>query len=132
MILVVLQCAWYHDGKSRPYKTWIKALWKSHTGRRLKEMLPEDVPFVICNASPQIGQDAGASFKADPAHVADMINRVKPTIVLGCGAIAHSALSKLDVEYIKAPHPAWRRLTKERTKKIRHVLEMVTKGDCDG
>lgn len=66
MILYVLQNAWSRRAKPGQKEwpgaeaSWERALWHSHTGKRLREMIPDDADFKVCNASPLVGEHAAA------------------------------------------------------------------------
>jgi len=121
-LLVVLQCAWYRDGQPRKRKRWLKDLWNSQTGRRLAEMIPDDMEVCVINASPQTGNHANATFPADPAHIKRWYYRIKPDVILACGTVAHAGLVDAKLEHIYAPHPTWRQLSKKQTAEIREKL----------
>ena len=122
-ILVFLQNAYYRRGRALPRKVWEYALWKSHTGRRLREMLPSNCEVYIENASPKWGVESGACFPADTEHIQVIVKEQKPKIILACGTVAQAGLSELDIEFIPVPHPAWRLLSKEKIMEIRELLE---------
>lgn len=121
-LLVVLQNPW---GKPRPNRVWLRALWASHTGKRLCEMLPPDRDIEIVNANPAWGTHASARFPPDLSHLRQTIQRHGPRVILGCGRIAQQGLDTLGIDHYKAPHPAWRALTHERTAQIRTDLEAM-------
>jgi len=124
-LLIVLQNAWRENGKEYTYEQWLPKLWASHTGKRLREMLPDmrGRTYMVTNASPKVGMTAGAAFPPDIAHLRTMIERFKPRVILGCGLVAQHGLGLLDVTHVQAPHPAWRRLTKEIAAGVRVLLE---------
>jgi len=123
VLLVFLQCAWRPGGafKSRDY--WLTALWKSHTGKRLKEMLPDNIPVWVDNATPEVGDNPDAVFPPDPVHMAKVIDTVQPRVILACGEVAQKGLDLLEVPYIPSPHPAYRALPKTRTAEIKSRVE---------
>ena len=126
MILIFLQNA-YASKDIKPWKLkqrkiWEPRLWKSHTGKRLKEMLPDGAVFYVANANPIIGTRASDCFDADIIHMQLEICNVKPDVILACGKIAQEGLNRLGQKYIAAPHPAWRLLSKAMTAEIRSKL----------
>lgn len=125
--LVILQCAWYHNGNARKRQTWEKGLWRSHTGRRLKKMLPDsdDLVVTVINSTGEIGTRPQAVLPADLTHISNWLREVMPDLVITCGKIAHGALSKIGVAHIAVPHPAWRRLSNEQVENIRADLEHI-------
>jgi len=126
MILIFLQNAYRKNGnKYRSREHWLKRMWNSHTGRRLKEMLPSESQIYVANASPKIGKDANTIFYPDLEYMKRIINKVNPSIIVGCGKIAQKGLNELGVEYISAPHPAWRALSKKETKRICEEIRSI-------
>ena len=126
ILLVVLQNAYAKTAKRerqlKKYDLYLKALWASHTGRRLLEMLPDGWDVHIINASPKIGRKPSSVFRPDVMHVKRMFEQTQPDVVLGCGRTAHSALNSLGISYIAAPHPAWRLLSKGITANIKRAI----------
>jgi len=124
VLLVVLQNAYRKSGA--PYRNrrqWLKCLWLSHTGKRLRRMLPADIEPYVINANPQIGKHAGAVFPPDLEHLRQTIERVNPSVILACGRMAQTGLDALGVTYVAAPHPAWRQLTELEITVIREKLD---------
>jgi len=124
MILFILQNA-YHSDKYhfRNSEEWSEDLIRSHTGRRLKEMFPVGINVVVVNASPLIGESAKSCFNADLSYIQEKIDRYRPAIICACGRIAQNGCRKLNLDFVSAPHPAWRALTKVQTKQIRNILK---------
>lgn len=130
-VLIVLQCAYGVTERQRQRladnKTWLEELWASHTGKRLRAMLPEAGYEVrIVNASPQIGSEAGACFPPDLAHLRAVIEEEAPDLILACGEVARRGLDALGVCYVAAPHPAWRALSCEEADRIRGQLATLS------
>jgi len=110
-ILVVLQNAWFTDGQPKSHEEWLQGLWGSVTGQRLKSMLPDQADDVeVINASPRVGSAPTDSFPPDLEHIRAALTKYRPRVILGCGKLACNALRELRVEFITAPHPAWRQL----------------------
>jgi hypothetical protein len=128
MILFILQNAY----RSEKYKfknnaEWFKDLARSHTGRRLMEMIPDGAEAYVINSTPLIGDDAKSCFKSDTGYMKLMIEQYNPMVICACGKIAQEGCEKLGVTHIKAPHPAWRRLSKEITSDIRRQIYEQTR-----
>ena len=123
MILFILQNA-YKSAK-HPFtnnQEWSRELLCSHTGRRLKEMIPDNSTYAVINASPLIGDNPDSIYIADTTHILNMIASIKPDVICACGKIAQEGCRKLNLTFIPAPHPAWRCLSKIITTKIRNRL----------
>jgi hypothetical protein len=137
-LLVVLQCAYGTTARRRRQlqkrRLWLAGLWNSHTGRRLRQMLPEisGVEITVINASPQIGRESRAAFPPDGEYIQRQIARYNPDYILGCGHVAQRGLAELGIEYIPVPHPAWRGLTQAQTDAIRARLERLATEADDG
>ena len=129
-VLFVLQNAWRQEapvGGRREWKPrhWAKALWASHTGRRLREFIPEGIELVVINASPEVGNRSTAVFLADAMRMHVQMQGLHPDLVVLCGKVAQELLIVVkDYErpYVLAPHPAWRALSKARTAEIREEI----------
>ncbi len=124
MLLVILQNAWRKSGEEFTREQWLDALWASHTGKRLKEMLP-DCKYVVINASKSVGANSSSYYPAEPAHIKECIEKYKPTHILACGKVATSGCEMLSLPHISVPHPAYRALSKEITSTIRARLSAI-------
>jgi hypothetical protein len=147
-VLVFLQNAWKHDAAEGQTKwlpdnsdeasnrAWQFALWRSQTGKRLKEMLPEGCDAYVTNVSPLIAPAASVHYPMDRKHVVSEVLRHRSDVVLLLGTEAKTAAAMLatqkdnDGEWLLAharvvtgPHPAWRVLSKERTAEVRREIE---------
>lgn len=130
---MVLQCPWKKGNLKNGWnpRVWRKELHSSQTGRRLGEALPQDTFKIrVCNANPRLGDHSGASFPADLSHLHRTIRRVKPDLILACGSISQSALKELRpaVSVVAMPHPTYRGLSKEKTRRVRAQLKKLANG----
>ena len=124
MILFILQNAYTsekHQFKNE--KEWSRELQRSHSGKRLSEMIPENVEYRVINASPEIGDNANSIYKADTTHIKRLVKKFSPKVIVACGTIAQAGCELLGLSYISAPHPAWRQLSKEITSEIKRQIE---------
>jgi len=125
-ILVILQCAYGTTERRRQQlqqkELWLQGLWNSHTGRRLKRMLPETDNIEIINSTPEIGNESSACFLPDLDYIQTQIASYSPDKILACGKVAQAALAQLSISYIAAPHPAWRQLSNAQVDSIRITL----------
>ena len=92
-----------------------RAIWKSATGRNLKEMLPlaemGEENVMLGEASPYIGNVASSKFPMDPDFVCQQIREYKPDVVLLLGAEARKArpfVEAAGVEVVEGDHPVAR------------------------
>jgi len=123
MILYILQNAYKSD--KHPFtnnEEWSRELLRSHTGRRLKDMIPDGVQYKVINASEEIGDNPNSVFKGNVEHVSLWIKQLKPDVICACGKIAQQTCGDLGVMFISAPHPAWRRLSKKITNEIKEEI----------
>lgn len=124
MILFILQNAYRSEKHQFSNKEeWSRELKRSHSGKRLSEMIPENTKYVVINASPRIGDNADSLYGANLEHIKKHIDEIKPGVIVACGNIAQKGCEALGIRYIKAPHPAWRALSKKKTEEIRCMLE---------
>jgi hypothetical protein len=125
-LLVVLQCAYGTTKRRRRQlrirKLWLKGLWNSYTGKRLKKMIPEGMEVEVINSTPKIGDVSSACFSAEPEYIAGWIESFEPDLILACGKVATGALEYMGIEHISVPHPAWRHLTNEQVNEIRNRI----------
>lgn len=135
-VLFVLQNAWRRgatagergwsaDEDTRRRAHWKQALWKSHTGKRLREMIPDGCDFEVINASPFVGDKSWAVFTADPEYVLSQIDGYQPRLVVLCGNVAAqlaAPLARKGITYLRTPHPAYRLLSKVMTAAIREEI----------
>jgi hypothetical protein len=130
-VLFVLQNAWRRSAKDgeREWlheKAWHRLLWRSVTGKRLKEMIPDGIDYQVVNATLRIGDRAAATFPADHMLMHARMRARQPDLVVLCGKVAQEL--KLVVgfgyncPYILAPHPAWRLLSKAQTAEVKKEI----------
>jgi len=131
-ILIFLQNAWgVEDGYIPTFER--ESFRDCYTGKRLKEMFPNDAKVTIRNATPSIGRSASSNIPPDYEYVMGEIEQIDFDVILACGVNAKKAvekalsfaLCKLPVVY--APHPAWRSLSKKITSEIRSEVESFAK-----
>jgi Uracil DNA glycosylase superfamily. len=123
MILFILQNAYRNENHQfSNHDEWHRELLRSQTGRRLVEMIPAGAEFRVINASSFIGDNPNSVSAADTKHMRRLIKQIKPDIICACGKIAQDGCKKLGLDFIEAPHPAWRCLSKKTTTNIRNLL----------
>lgn len=130
-LLVVLQNAYSNKPfpSTRVQRRWVEGIWKpggtgwkSHTGKRLMEMLPDDAQVFVTNACTEVGFQASSLFRPDLSHIRQAIYMHEPDKILACGKVAQKALEQLDYDFVAAPHPAYRLLSKKMTAEIKAEL----------
>lgn len=126
-VLFVLQNAWRKGAKPGEKdigreKVWMRLLWRSQSGKRLTEMIPNGIAYDVVNASPFVGNRSFVSFVADSMLMNARMYERQPDLVVLCGKVAQELAHVVEQHgrpYILAPHPAWRALSKVRTAEIR-------------
>lgn len=123
---VFLQNAWSpaYAGREWPRASWLLALARSRSGRRLRLMI--DDPRCCHNTTPVVGAKPNSVCKPDEAHIrvilaGDWGDRER--IVVACGRQAEKALIAIwDGPLLAVPHPASRLLTNDLYKQAREIL----------
>lgn len=114
--VVFMQNAWspVYAGEVWPRDSWLKALWRSHSGRRLRR-LAEATPsleFWWDNVTPVCGESPDSVVPADAAHVRQILREQNPCVVVAMGRLAETAVvGAAEVPVLAVPHPASRTLT---------------------
>ncbi len=132
-VLFVLQNAWRKNAKPGENElgreaVWQRLLWRSQTGRRLKEMIPDDITFEVVNASALVGVYSAAVYPVDMALMAMRLWLIKPDVVVLCGKVAAGLAPLVEdaqTTLVITPHPAWRLLSKEHTARIKTEIEIA-------
>lgn len=131
--LFVLQNAWRKGAKPEEREDgherfWWWALWRSQSGKRLREMIPDNIDYDVVNASALVGNHSQSVYPVDKALMAMRLGRIRPDVVVLCGKVA-AGLAPLVEDYqrpcVIAPHPAWRLLSKEHTARIKGEIELA-------
>jgi len=126
LILFILQNAYQSD--KHQFKNddeWSRELANSHTGRRLKEMIPDGAEYKVINSSGMIGDCPDSCYNADLIHIQKHIDKIKPIVICACGKIAQRGCKELGLSFIAAPHPAWRQLSKQQSNYIKGQLREI-------
>ena len=132
-VLFVLQNAWRKSAKPGEIdlgrkSVWDRLLWKSQTGRRLREIIPDDITFEVVNASALVGNHSASVYPADQALMAMRLRSIKPDVVVLCGKVAAGLAPLVEASQMTlviTPHPAWRLLSKEHTARIKTEIEIA-------
>jgi hypothetical protein len=123
MILFILQNAYRSEKyKFRNEQEWYNDLSRSHTGRRLLSMIPDNQDVRVVNASPKIGNNVSSKFEPNIDHIKKCVEHYKPQVVCACGQMAQKGCEIAKIKYIPAPHPAWRALSKKQAGEIKKRL----------
>ena len=94
----------------------------SHTGRRLKNAIPDNINVQIINANPDVGNNADSNFPPDTNYVMAKINEHQPNIILACGKNARQAIPTINIPVITMPHPAYRALTNQTIQNTKETI----------
>lgn len=118
-ILIFLQNAWSKEqaGKTWQRRSWLKALEKSRSGKRLailKANLP-DHQIHFDNTTPEVGDNPDSIISPDYDHMRDVISRIRPSIIVTCGSQAFAAINAIAPAkpIVAIPHPAFRVVTNQ-------------------
>lgn len=123
MILFILQNAYKSEKHQfNNEEEWSRELNNSHTGRRLKEMIPYGTEYKVINSSKKIGDNPNSCYEADLEYIKRFIGIIKPSVICACGRVAQRGCEELGLNFISAPHPAWRCLSKSITNEIRKEI----------
>lgn len=122
-LVIFLQNAWSktYDGGIWPRPSWLRALERSRSGRRLK-ILVDDLS--VCeNTTPIVGGGPDSVVPPDREHIRKVLVARKPEVVVACGRQAELAL--LDIwsgPLLAIPHPAHRLVTNTLYRQARLLL----------
>jgi hypothetical protein len=111
-IVIFLQNAWspFYANGTWPRRSWLHALEQSRSGQRLKLLIDD---FDVCeNTTPIVGATPDSVVRPDMAHIQEILERRRPSVVVACGRQAERAL--LDIwpgRLLAIPHPASRLVT---------------------
>jgi hypothetical protein len=115
--VVFLQNSWHGEFAGRadwPRADWLATLSRSRSGQRLRVLLAAaGHPAVrFHNTTPAVGATPDSLLPADPAHVAAVLRRHRPAVVVACGRHALAAVRPLwPGPLLAVPHPASRTVT---------------------
>lgn len=132
-VLFVLQNAWRKGARSGETewlheRAWERLLWRSQTGKRLKEIIPAGIVYDVVNASLNVGSHSAAVFAADSLLMHARMQRIQPDFVVLLGRVAEKlapVVARYNRPCIIGPHPAWRLLSKVRTAELKEEIETV-------
>lgn len=111
-MIIFLQNAWspVYAGTIWPRRSWLRALARSPSGRRLK-FLTDDLS-IVHNAAPLCGDAPSSIIQPDPRHIRTIIESCKPQVIVACGKLPEIALRLYwRGPLLCLPHPAHRVLT---------------------
>src|SRR5579859_1313544 len=94
-LVCFLQNAWspVYAGGVWPRASWLRALARSWSGRRLSLLLDD---LGVChNTTPLVGAHPDASLPPDPLHIRNVLAETEPQLVIACGLQAEVALAAL-------------------------------------
>lgn len=122
-MIVFLQNAWspFFAGRRWPRASWLRALERSRTGKRLKVMIDD---LDLCEeTTPEVGATPSSKPPPDFAHIREVLARRAPRIVVACGRQAEVSLLELwPGPLLVVPHPTFRLLTDELYRQARAML----------
>lgn len=115
-IIIFLQNAWspYYAGHEWPRASWLRALAKSPTGRKLRLLELGELYHNCYNITPLVGMEPSSVLTPDDLHVRQILKEQKPDVVLACGKHAEQFLApRWAGPLLAVPHPAYRVVTNE-------------------
>ncbi len=130
VVLGLLQNSWsgLYAGGIWPRESWLKALWLSRTGKRLKHLVDGYAGHIYFdNTTPIVGETPDSVVPADLDHITSLLNVIKPIAIVTFGRFAERAILELeiDIPVLFLPHPACRVVTNECFKE---AAKLLTKG----
>ena len=102
----------------------VRELDNSHTGRRLKEMIPDGIKYKVINSSAMIGNCPDSRYSADLEYIQKFVDELNPVVICACGKIAQKGCIELGLNFVSAPHPAWRQLSKQCSNDIKELIKL--------
>lgn len=132
-----LQNAWSpkYAGRTWPRRSWLHALKRSHSGRRLSvfEANCAGIDIYYTNTTPIVGAKSNSIVKADKGYVVATLENQKPDYVIGFGKQAGKILKELvtNTPLMLLPHPACRSLTNVKYIAAGLLLEIGFSGILD-
>jgi hypothetical protein len=122
-ILFILQNAYKSDKYNfRNEDEWFRDLKRSHTGRILKKVIPDNCKVMVINSSKFIGNNPNSYCIADTDYILEKLKLYKPDIICACGFVAHHGLEVLGIEHYSMPHPAYRAFSNKLAEIIKNDL----------
>ena len=130
VVLAILQNAWspLYAGDIWPRESWLKALWRSRSGQRLKNLTDNYAGNIYFdNTTPIVGETPDSVVPADLNHITFLLNSVKPTTIVTFGKLAQKAIISLNINIccLFLPHPACRVVTNQC---FREAAKLLTAG----
>lgn len=114
-----LQNPWspVYAGGTWPRESWLRALWKSRSGQRLRIMLCDEIDFHFDNATPIVCENPRDVIPPDIDHIRKVLKEQNPDIIVTFGIHAASGVFEVKDEFKKPilllPHPTYRVVTNE-------------------
>lgn len=124
--VVFLQNSWspVYAGRHWPRESWLRALERSRSGKKLKIMIGDDLS-VVHNTTLEVGPTASSICKPDLQHMSAVLFTERPKLVIACGRQAEKAVSEVwDGSLIVVPHPACRWLRDEFYERVRKLINL--------
>lgn len=114
-----LQNPWsrVYAGGTWPRESWLRALWLSRSGQRLKLMLCDEIDYWFDNATPIVCENPRDVMPPDIEHIRKVLQEQKPNVIVAFGVHAANALLEIKEEFsmpvMCLPHPTYRVVTNE-------------------
>lgn len=126
--VLFLQNAWspYYAGRHWPRPSWLQALIKSRSGRRLRVLFDGDVSlYGNChNTTPIVGRRPNSIVPPDLSHIQTILSGCdESSAVVTCGKQAFASIvDHWQGKLLAIPHPAARTLKNEVYQRANEIL----------
>lgn len=134
-IIGFLQNAWspMYAGGTWPRESWLKALWRSRSGQRLRILTTiTDYDWWFDNTTPIVGETPDSVVPPDAAHIENVLTAQKPDVVVTFGKQAAGSLKTpcltRGLSLLILPHPAHRIVTNQLYEKAGLLLKRGFRG----
>lgn len=132
-IVLFLQNAWaLYDIGEWDRNSWMRALRRCHTGRKLNMVLGTDWSNIhVDNTTRAVGVGSRSKLPPDPEHIKSVLAYHTPDAVVACGKQAEAAIIPLwSGKLLVIPHPASRVLTNALLKHANNLLVELSFNRC--
>jgi len=98
-------------------------LWRSQTGKRLREYIPPGADYKVINANPTSANDGNQIHPPNETYVLGHIADYQPDVVVLLGKVAGQLRGRINRPTLSFPHPTYRLLSKRATADYRDAIQ---------